>query len=329
MHRAILEACLPGLLALLASFVLLWFVVRVSGGRWNLKRLRELHRCQDGGVQSLAFVVTLPLFMVIVQFIVQVSQLMVGVMVVNYSAYAAARSASVWVPVKLRSDDVQQNEWVMEDKTLDGPLPVGTEVELPQRGEKFEIIRRAAVLSCAPISPSRDLGFTLSGNQELSRSVPAMQRLYASIVPSSQNNPRVNDRLQNKVAYAFENTNVRVEYIVRNHTPSYKPPVPIRIEQPPGSGQYIWEKPWDEWEVDWQDPIRVTVEHDFALLPGPGRFLAKFIVRADGQEDTVSPRIDRRSQGGGVVYTTKMIASATITNDGWKSIAPYAQRENE
>ena len=104
MHRAVLEACLPCLGALGVSFAALVVVWRLSGARLDWRRLARLHRCQQGGVQSLAFVVTLPLFIVIVMFIVQVSQLMIGVIVVNYSAFAAARAASVWIPADVAVD---------------------------------------------------------------------------------------------------------------------------------------------------------------------------------------------------------------------------------
>ncbi len=324
MNHAILHACLPGLVALIVAFVLLRVVIGISGARLNLRRLREVHSCQDGGVQSLAFVVTLPLFVVIVQFIVQVSQLMIGVMAVNYSAYAGARAASVWIPAQLESG-VGQNRWNTSEKIRNWPPPVGTVIELPRQGEKYDLIRRAVVLACAPVSPSRDLGY--EANDPAFSGVPeAVYSLYSSLAPDSQSNSRIPARIRNKIGFSSQFTAVRVEYIVRNHTPSYKPPVPVRVETPPGSGNYIWEKPWDEYEIDWQDPIRVTVTHHFALLPGPGRFLAKQIVRSDGRPDEISPLISQdQSPNRERVYTTPIVATATMTNDGFKTVKPYVQ----
>ena len=66
MHRAILIQCLPAVAALAVSFLTLVALVKFSGARLNLRRLRELHGCQDGGVQSLAFVLTLPVFIMFV-----------------------------------------------------------------------------------------------------------------------------------------------------------------------------------------------------------------------------------------------------------------------
>ena len=53
-------------------------------------------------MQSLSFVLTLPLFIMVMMMIVQVSQLMIGMVVVHYAAFAAARSAAVWIPAAMR-----------------------------------------------------------------------------------------------------------------------------------------------------------------------------------------------------------------------------------
>jgi hypothetical protein len=81
--------------------------------------------------------------------------------------------------------------------------------------------------------------------------------------------------------------------------------------------------PWIPHEVGWQDPVTVEVEHHFALLPGPGRFLSKLLIRADGRPDTVSPRIFEENG----VHKTAIFASATMTVEGLKSVRPYLQRD--
>jgi hypothetical protein len=68
-------------------------------------------------------------------------------------------------------------------------------------------------------------------------------------------------------------------------------------------------------EIGWQDEITLTVRHNFALLPGPGRLLARHLVGAD----SVAEGIDR--QNG--VYTYPMSASAVICNEGEKTLIPY------
>ena len=59
----------------------------LSRARLELGRLRQLHADQRGSAQSLSFVLTLPLFIMVLLFIVQVSQLMIGKVVVEYAAY--------------------------------------------------------------------------------------------------------------------------------------------------------------------------------------------------------------------------------------------------
>ncbi|MGH7127371.1 MAG: hypothetical protein ACREIV_02295 [Planctomycetaceae bacterium] len=325
MHRQILIDCLPGLAAIVVALVVLRVLVRLSGARWDVRRLKEVHACQDGGVQSLAFVLTLPLFIVIVQFIVQVSQLMIGVMVVNYSAYAAARSAAVWVPAHVEIDGYDHE---LENKL---PPPITESRPLVLRyvgGEsdtyKYDRIFAAAVLACAPVAPSRDLGYDLDGS---AREVQdAAKTMYGILDPASARNDRIPDRVENKVAYSYWNTAVRIEFVDKDSRrgPTYNPRRLVRRELP--NGEVVYERVWDPHEVGWQDPITVTVTHEFALLPGPGRFLSKFLVRADGRPDRVSGRINQREdERGERLYTTPIVASATMTNEGFKPAITYVQ----
>ena len=101
MTRAAITACWPWVLVLVGLVLAAHFLVRLSNARLRLARLRHLHGDQAGSVQSLSFVLTLPIFIMVVMLIVQVSQLMIGLIVVHYAAYAAARSAAVWIPANL------------------------------------------------------------------------------------------------------------------------------------------------------------------------------------------------------------------------------------
>ena len=107
MGRAVVEACLPWLALLLAGFACAYLLVRLNRSRLELGRLARLHRDQAGGVQSLSFVLTLPVFVIVMLFIVQVSQLMIGTIVVHYAAFAAARSAVVWIPARLGAEETE------------------------------------------------------------------------------------------------------------------------------------------------------------------------------------------------------------------------------
>ncbi len=323
MHRGVLEACIPGLVTLVVLSLLLWGLIRLSRARLDLRRLRELHRCQEGGVQSLAFVITLPIFLMIVLFIVQVSQLMVGIVTVNYAAFAAARSSSVWVPALVADGhyfviDADSNG-VPEDDSQNR-LPQGispgqeftlTHQTVQQSGSaKYSEVFHAAALACAPIAPSRAQPGTDTGLLGSTRADEVTVDMYSRLAPSSSSNRVMPQRLRNKLAYSLQNTEVVVSFVDKNSEtgPSYNPSThPV---YPPIPN-----------EVGWQDPVTVEVRHHFALIPGPGRFLSKLVVRHDGGTDDVAPRIQRR----GDTYTTLITASATLTVEGLKSVRPYVQ----
>ena len=327
MTRSILQNLTPCFIALAIAFVVLLVLKRLSGARWNLKRLRELHSCENGGVQSLAFVLTLPLFIMVMMFIVQVSQLMIGITIVHYSAYASARSASVWLPAHRPSQipalDESENRLAIE-----GYREVGDEIYVtPNERDsyKFRQIRSAAVLGVAPICPSRDLNIDpASLSPDSAGTIAALQRMYRAYVPNSQSNARINPRLANKVSYADRNTFVVVSWRdARNRGGSretYRSPTFNPRNHPNPA------VPWHPEEVGWQDPITVHVTHRFALLPGPGRMLARYLVPSTKLPDEVARRITRDAQNySEPVYTVNIHASATVTNEGMKSVRPFEQ----
>ena len=206
MHQAVLIACLPLLIALAVSFVLLALLLKFCARRVSAKavwrRLCRLHSCQEGAVQSLSFVLTVPFFVVICLFIVQVSQLMIGVMVVHYAAYASARSAVVWIPAVV--DDLDQNKLSPPPPTTAiTPVVLTGDGFLVRENFKFRKIFEAAALGCGPISPSRDLGYQtddLSGEAAY-----VMTELFESLAPETTENSRIPERIENKLAYSFLN----------------------------------------------------------------------------------------------------------------------------
>jgi len=330
-HRAILEACLPCVLTLAASFAALTFVVRLSGARLQWRRISRLHSCQDGGVHSLAFVLTLPVFLLLVLFIVQISQLMVGMMVVNYSAFAAARAASVWIPAQVEGElffeDANQNRVRIDSHVEEGDTIL---IQPESNSDKYQRIRAAAVLACASVAPSRDLEIDPQNASRLSRlAAEATKTVYRSMVPRSTRNPRIDRRLDNKIAYSDQNTMLFLEWRdARNSngrntfvSPTYNPrehPVPDVV--------------WHPNEAGWQDALRVYVVHRFALLPGPGRWFAQRLVWVDSlpsriQSQIASAGANQYSENASL-HTVLIPASATITNEGFKSVRPYTHEPN-
>lgn len=332
MGRAVVLACLPWLALLVVSFACGYLLVRLNGLRMELGRLRRLHRDQSGGVQSLSFVLTLPLFVMIMLFIVQVSQLMIGTIVVHYAAFAAARSAVVWIPARLGQEETENclSAYYPDPEAGDQVVPIrdpldpnygpgegGTTYLVEPGGPKYDKIATAAVMACMPICPSRDLGLGLPGESQAAAEI--IKVLYRSMVPGSEQNARIPRRLENKLAYALQATQIEIRFY---HTNRY--PEPPLVPYP-----HLDDTPQDftvefmSNELGWQDPITVKVKHQLALLPGPGRLLARWVRRPDGSRDTVAETIGRV----GKVYVYPLEASATMGNEGEKSVIPYQYRE--
>jgi len=332
MSRQIIVACLPCFVVLCASMLVLRIILAIGTASWDWKRLRRVHSCQQGGVQSLAFVLTMPIFIMVVLLIVQVSQLMIAQMVIHYAAFAGVRAASVWLPAVIDNPMNELNPYAeVENRLRDVPTTTDGyytdyEVNSLSTSEKLWKVRVAVIQALMSLCPSRPLG---AGGQTayLANVVAANQQVYATLVPATQANTQIGPRLMNKLNYADQNSRVIVEwydssdpsgrdslnyisYNVRNHTC----PDPEK------------QSTFRQSEIGWQDPITVYVIHQFALLPGPGRLLATYLVRADGLPDRVSPRIRATSlDASRTLYTTQIQAAATITCEGWKSVKPVIQ----
>ena len=99
MHVAtLIQRCWPELVGILLTLIVMRALIGVSGARLRWRVLGNLARDEVGGVQTLSFVLTVPLFLFLMMFIVQLSQLTIAKVVVEYAAFAAARAAVVWIP---------------------------------------------------------------------------------------------------------------------------------------------------------------------------------------------------------------------------------------
>ncbi len=357
MQRAVLIACFPYFLWMLAAFALLWLLVRVSGGRLTLARLRGLHRCQEGGVQTLSFVLTLPIFIMIILFIVQLSQLMIGITVVHYAAFAAARAASVWIPAELSSDEPANDmgplaiaeagsmsypQWFTTQKTNFNTISPAEKATVA----KYYRVWSAAAIACLPIAPSHQY-MSASAMQQIGAqngvTIP-MTNVYRALVARTANDPQIAKRIRNKAAYAFDHTMIVISGVDLSlnavNGPTYNPlnhPSPTDMWSPEYNFPWAWQ--YKRSEIGWQDPITVKVQFDFPLLTGPGRFLSpgKFMSTrlspSDGTPDKVSNRIilwSKQDHPGYSenVYITLLNAQATVTNEGMKSIIAFPEKSD-
>jgi hypothetical protein len=209
---------------------------------------------------------------------------------------------------------------------------------------KYYRIWSAAAMACIPIAPSHQY-ITPSAMQQIGAqngvTIP-MTMLYQSLVPKAAGNPQIPNRIRNKAAYAYDHTLIVIsgtDYSGNSLTgPTYNP---ISHPNPtdPYSPEYNFPQSWQFRlsEVGWQDPITVMVQFDFPLLTGPGRFLspAKFMSTklspADGTRDKVSNRILiwKKEEHPGYaenVYFTLLRATATVSNEGMKSIIAFPEK---
>jgi hypothetical protein len=321
MTRAVLLSCWPWLAVLLILFVCLRLSVRLNGTRLDLRRLRTLYGDEQGSVQTLSFVLTLPFFVMVLLLIVQVSQIMIGTIVVHYAAFATARSAIVWIPAYL--DTEQENcvsLYTPDLEAADQQIPVIDQDDLnfrPTDGGvtyvvlpgslKYDKIASAAVMACMPICPSRDLGLSLSGQDFAATRI--LETAYLTMIPSATNNARIPRRLENKLAYARQNTAVEIRFF----HPNSEPPLEYRD---PDSNEFHFN------ELGWQDVVTVKVTHRMALLPGPGRMLARRVTSPNDDRDELAERIERVED----VYTYPLTASASLGLEGEKSVLRYEYR---
>jgi hypothetical protein len=316
MVRAVLQSCWPWMVAWIGSCAAIGLLAQLNRARWSWARLRRLHGDQGGSAQSLSFVLTLPLFILVMLTLVEISQIMIGTMVVHYAAFAAARSAIVWVPARLLGEP---ENFLPAYEPADDPLaalvgPVDgwtRHVVVDKSGVKYATIRRAAVMACVGISPSVDLApMDDQGVQTWRR----LQAAYDAVAPGASWATKDGGPVYNKLAYAEAHTAVD---IVVYHSTEEPPLVPFiqPWQWDPASPEPPEFMPGRE--IGRQDPIEITVTFDMKLLPGliP---LSRFF----GSEIS-SAKIQSMTSGGKPYYTYRLVAPATLNNEGDKSAVPY------
>lgn len=299
MQRQIVLAVLPELGLLAAAVAVAWLLLRLARGRPDWRHAARLPRDQRGAVQSLSFVLTVPLFIMVMMFIVQLSQLTIAKVVVEQAAVASARSAQVWIPADLTAmGEGAANHVVCLEPLGEMAGPDGWRYSrylVPQAGLKYAKIRQAAVQAVIPICPSRATGVPLAaGGQQIANSLLAATYSYAPVLAT---NPMVPVRLMNKLAYAQGNTEVVIE--VRHK--ETEPPLQTYL-----IGPYL-----DEFgcgEIGYHDQLIVTVTHNFALLPGPGRLLARRVSSPSGSMSGGSTG----STGGSTGGSTSSVTSGSV-----------------
>jgi hypothetical protein len=239
--------------------------------------------------------------------IVQVSQLMIARIYVQYAAVAAARCASVWIPATMVDSDEGPNQ--IRDLFVDwqqDPQAGGTYYRVSPTSNKAQRIHIAAAQALMSVAPSRDTADGNNRNHVGNISLGAIQDAYEALVPASRGDDNIRRRLANKLAYSLNNTSVDIRILHPSSEPELQP----------------WDVPQDRWqfhpnEIGFQDSITVTVSHNVALLPGPARLFAR-MFQPSRPEDSPSPLVEK---GEEVVWP--LSASATMGNEGQQSKIRY------
>lgn len=321
---------------LIGAFLALWGVLRIAGGGFQFGRVRQIHRCESGSVQTLSFVLTLPVFIIVVMFIIQVSQLMIGIATVHYAAYASARSASVWLPATVTSVETsntvaggtldrtgaQYPNWITLTQSGDNAHALGL--------EKLLRIWRAAAIACVPLSPSRRVTPSEPAGNTVSES---LYQTYTALVPKTAGNTYMRTRIQRKTDYAQWNTLLVMTGRDADGItgPTYNPyPGHLVMDRDESTGQiyHRWVD-WNSLEIGWEDPATCSVYFNFPMLPGPGRFLSEKLTGSN-IPDRVSRHLkemqklnpNRYQKGLNVVI---LEAHATMQVEGLKSVIPHVQ----
>lgn len=304
-------SCWPWALVLVLAIGMLRLLVYLSGATLDLRRLKQLNRCQDGAVQSLSFVLTLPFFVMIVMLIIQVSQIMIANVILQYSAFAAVRSAVVWIPANV---SLQETENRISSFDLIQQTGDGEQYRVAPFGQKYSKIKQAAVLALLSQGPSRDLGYSLDSEGE--QTSLALATLYRGLDADSVSNGLISTRLRNKLAYTYSNTDVQIEFWHRNRlNPWHRdPPLQVEYQIPPYLDEFSMN------ELGWQDHITATVTYNIPLLPGPVRLFAPAARTGPNGEQA-------RTDASGQTYVFPIQASATMVNEGEKPLISYWQEE--
>lgn len=114
---------------------------------WRLRRASAPMRVRahrhgrggESGVATIEFVLVAPFLLIITLILVQTMLVFTGLFYVNYAAYAAARSAIVYIPADLGFDDPNT-------------------ITVTEGAEKYDHVRAAAIIAVMPVSGQEEGG---------------------------------------------------------------------------------------------------------------------------------------------------------------------------
>ena len=190
-------------------------LITLSGAQRRRRGFAGLHRDQQGSVQSLSFVMTLPVFIMIMMGIIQIGQIMLAKVVVEYAALASTRAATVWISQYTNAENglEEQRNCVGNESIQRSDSTYHIETE-NSKSSKINRIAMAAQLALLPICPSR---WPYSDEPNLSgvatQTHASLVKAYSAMAGEKSNTPdeAISKRLKNKLAYSQANTKIEIE----------------------------------------------------------------------------------------------------------------------
>ena len=176
---------------MLLMVVLIWRVRKATPKRAKVSLYKRL--AGDSGVAMMEFALVTPVIMTIMLLMVQAMLLYTGVFYVQYSAFAAARSAIVHIPAESSEPRNQ--------------------IYLAAGSEKYDTITRAAAMALLPVS-----GRESSSSYASDDLVSAMRNFYQQ---RGQQPPAwVDSMLAERFNYAMNHTEIRLERVISGESAS-------------------------------------------------------------------------------------------------------------
>jgi hypothetical protein len=149
-----------GVVAVCALATLLLGACAVAFGKREAGEKRSPRLDETGGLSE-EMVLVFPFFLIFLSITVQLILMLNARLMVNYAAFVAGRSASVWIPATTsteRSNSIQiqppSSTQPPSDASAASDASGLTQSPEGDPTEKYERVQNAAALACAPISPN-------------------------------------------------------------------------------------------------------------------------------------------------------------------------------
>jgi hypothetical protein len=266
------------------------------------KVVRPGFHADQGGTAAIQMVLLMPVALLIFLLFIQTAVLFNANMVVHYAAFAAARMATVVVPMEMA--DELHNLMYSPDQGV---------------SQKWEMIRRAGVLALVPVSAQlSESSGSMSGAMPLPRGGDAVaDAASGAFSAAGEERRRWVGRTAAQYNYADAYTQVDIEMPEHWRDGNPDPDCPYRHHRRDEWTQWGWSyvpycpffhREMPIWDFAYWERLNVTLTHQFLLeVPYASRLL--------GEQADV-PGLQ------GTQYQTEIVVEVSFTNEGGVEIPP-------